>query len=123
MYPLISLKDLSPRVRYSSEAESGIRACFQRRSGRSGQAFIEAQRQICAAQEFAQGSWTQSQLEAYIQYYCHSTEVSGRFTTDFRICKEKKSPNSSLAYQSISISGILLEYIDGFPLTDLQDCA
>jgi hypothetical protein len=86
--------------------------------------------------EDAQQHWTQSQLEAYIQYCClkfYSTEVSvynrlqdlqGREIPKLFACVSIKLSSASYSiHKHFDCPGILLEYIDGFPLTSLQDFA
>jgi hypothetical protein len=86
--------------------------------------------------EDAQQHWTQSQLEAYIQYCClkfYSTETSvydrlqdlqgSKIPKLFARVSMKLSPTSHSIDNHLDCPGILLEYIDGFPLTDLQQFA
>ena len=84
------------------------------------------------------GGWTPAQLEAYLQYQCWRFYKTERHAYELlqdlqgtRITKVYDHPYIQASFQPepkafkkyLDCPGILLEYISGYPLTELRDRA
>jgi hypothetical protein len=79
--------------------------------------------------------WNDAQCEAYLQYICHRTykmekeayknlrDIQGKHVPRLLARPFLQLSGSGLANKYFDCPGILLEYIQGFPLTDLADNA